>query len=239
MKTQRLLVSVRGKIEALEAVKGGAHIVDAEYPVSALGSQYPLNIYSIRDAVPKRVKVSTNIGEKQFMWSTAAQAALGVAVAGADIIKVGLADLEYEDAKEIMNRVVRNVLFWCKRKKLIATFFADDDKRKFVDPVNEAPDISAEAKVHGTLIDTFNKDIGMGLLDYMDMTQITRFARACHKKGLEAWIAGSITDVQLPWFWKSGVDVICVRAAACEMGKGRMGEVKSKIVRKLVNTIPK
>ena len=70
---QRLLVSIRGKNEALEAVRGGAHIADAEYPMSALGTQYPLNIHAIRTSVPKAIPVSTNIGEKQFIWSTAAQ----------------------------------------------------------------------------------------------------------------------------------------------------------------------
>lgn len=35
---QRLLVSVRGPDEAVAAAKGGAHIADAEYPGSALGT---------------------------------------------------------------------------------------------------------------------------------------------------------------------------------------------------------
>ena len=41
---QRLLVSIRGRKEALAAVKGGAHIADVEFPASALGTPYPLNI---------------------------------------------------------------------------------------------------------------------------------------------------------------------------------------------------
>lgn len=32
----------------------------------------------------------------------------------------------------------------------------------------------------------------------------------------EACLAGSITKEQLPSLWKTGVDVICVRGAACE-----------------------
>lgn len=77
MKSQRLLVSIRGKYEALEAVKGGAHILDVEYPRSALGTPYPLNINTVKKHVPHDRAVSTNIGEKQFRWSTASQAALG------------------------------------------------------------------------------------------------------------------------------------------------------------------
>ena len=70
---QKLLVSVRGKTEALEAVKGGALIVDAEYPTSALGTPYPLNIWTIRQSVSKNILVSTNIGEEQARRSTAAR----------------------------------------------------------------------------------------------------------------------------------------------------------------------
>ena len=43
----KLLVSVRGPDEATEAAKGGAHIADVEYPGSALGTPYPLNIKTV------------------------------------------------------------------------------------------------------------------------------------------------------------------------------------------------
>lgn len=45
----RLLVSVRGPKEALAAAEGGAHIADVEYPASALGTPYPLNIKAVRE----------------------------------------------------------------------------------------------------------------------------------------------------------------------------------------------
>ena len=44
---QRLLVSVRGPIEALEAVKGGAHIADVEYLAPVLYTQYLLKIKKV------------------------------------------------------------------------------------------------------------------------------------------------------------------------------------------------
>ena len=46
---QRLLVSVRGPNEAVAAAKGSAHIADVEYPASALGIPYPLNIKTVRE----------------------------------------------------------------------------------------------------------------------------------------------------------------------------------------------
>src|SRR5437899_11061131 len=99
---QRLLVSVRGPVEAIEAAKGGAAIADVEFPASALGTPYPLNIDAVcrrlRRHRFKKVLVSTNIGEDQAVRATACQAALGVASAGADLIKFGLAKLSLDEA---------------------------------------------------------------------------------------------------------------------------------------------
>ncbi|MCZ6701764.1 MAG: hypothetical protein O6940_01855 [Ignavibacteria bacterium] len=59
-----------------------------------------------------------------------------------------------------------------------------------------------------------------------------------HKLKKEAWLAGSVTKWQLPALWKIGVDVICVRGAACEKleGEGRFGKVKREIVKNLIST---
>jgi len=76
---QKLLVSIRGYNEAKEAASGGAHIADVEYPATALGTPYPLNILSVRTRLNKegykKVELSTNIGEIQTNRATACQAA--------------------------------------------------------------------------------------------------------------------------------------------------------------------
>ena len=236
---QRLLVSVRGKNEALEAVKGGAHIADAEYPVSALGTPYPLNIWTIRKSIPKRVLVSTNIGEEQARRSTAAQAVLGVATAGADIIKAGLAKMDSKEAAYLADSIVRTVKHWYPKKLVIPTFFADTNLAKILDQIEEAPAVAAKVKADGVLIDTFEKTKGKRLVDYYDFDDIAEFVKTCHRRRLQAWIAGSITKEELPSFWKTGVDVICVRSAACGKTDDRMGKVNEAIVRELVGTIPK
>ncbi len=237
---QRLLVSVRGKNDAIEAVKGGAHIIDAEYPGSALGTCYPANIHTIRGVTPANRLVSTNIGEKQFVWSTAGQAAVGVAFAGADIVKVGLAELKEADAKKVMRDVVKQVNFFFKKKPkmTITTLFADKKLRNILDPISEGWKVSVYAKSDGVLIDTFDKNCGKGLLDWMSLKEIKTFVNNCHKNKQEAWIAGSIIEKQMPALWKTGVNVICVRGAACETGSGRQGKVSEKQVRHLIRTSP-
>ena len=235
---QMLLVSVRGLKEAIEAVGGGAHIVDVEYPASALGTPYPLNICAIRKKVPRRVLVSTNIGEEQARRSTAAQAVLGVATAGADMIKAGLAGMDNKEASYLARSIVRTVKHWHPRKKVIPAFFADTKLARVLDPIEEAPALAAKVKADGVLIDTFDKTKGKRLVDYYDYDDIKVFVRSCHRKHIEAWIAGSIQKEELPSFWATGVDVICVRGAACARTDDRMGRVRAEIVRGLVGTVP-
>lgn len=240
-RTCRLLVSVRGKIEALDAARGGAHIADVEYPASALGTPYPLNIQAVRKAVPKSVAVSTSIGEEQPGRSTACQAALGVALAGADIVKVGLARMPLGEAKELGPALVRTVRKWFPKKQIVPALFADPRLATwYIDPIKDGPELAATMKADGLLVDTFDKGLGMGLLDYYSLRDIKRFAAKCHKRKVEAWLAGSIGLEELPGLWAAGADVICVRGAACERGTGpgRFGTVSTAIVKELVSTIP-
>jgi uncharacterized protein (UPF0264 family) len=89
------------------------------------------------------------------------------------------------------------------------------------------------------LVDTYDKGIGRGLLDYVSLADLTTWVKILHKQRREAWIAGSIALEHLPSLWRTGVDVICVRGAACDASDGskRFGKVRSHLVRKLVSTI--
>jgi len=132
---QKLLISVRGPKEAIEMTKGGARIADVEYPASALGTPYPLNILAVRERLDRRgykkVLISTNIGEKQYDRASACQAALGVATAGADIIKCGLAELPLEAAIYLGKSIVRTVKKFYPKKKVILVVFIDKELQQF------------------------------------------------------------------------------------------------------------
>jgi len=238
---QRLLVGVRGKTEAIAAVEGGAHIVDVEYPAAALGTPYPLNILAVREAVPASIAVATNIGGEQPGRSTACQAALGVALAGADIIKLGLAKMPLGEAKEFGPALVRTVKKWFAARRCVPVLFADERlARWYIDPIKEGPDLADHMRADGLLIDTYDKGIGMGLLDYYKLVDIEEFVVKCHQRGLAAWVGGSIGRDELAGLWETGVDAVCVRGAACQpgTGPGRFGQVSAALVRELVATIP-
>ncbi len=240
---QKLLVSIRGPIEAIEAAKGGAQIADVEYPGSALGTPYPLNIKYVRDELDKNgfkhIPISTNIGEDQPVISTACQAALGVALAGSDFIKCGLAGLDLKEAKYVGRLLVRTIKEWFPDKKVYPAIFPDERYAELFDPLIDGPVLVKKIDCDGLLIDTYNKDIGKSLMDYYTIEQIDQFVTDLHSIGKEAWLAGSITRQQLEKLWKTNVDVICVRGAACEQNEnnGRFGKVKTEIVKDLISTI--
>jgi uncharacterized protein (UPF0264 family) len=240
----KLLVSVRGPVEALVAARGGAHIADVEYPASALGTPYPLNIAAVRSRLNraglKNVLVSTNIGEVPHERANACQAALGVATAGADLIKFGLGELPLEAAVYQGREIVRTVRKWYPRRKLYPAVFIDADMQRFFKALRDSARLAKDIAADGVLIDTLNKSIGKGLLDYCDVKDIKRWAAVMHRFGKEAWLAGSIQKDELAALWDAGADVICVRGAACKPRKnvGRFGEVDARIVADLVATIP-
>ncbi len=238
-------MSVRGPNEAVAAARGGAHIADVEYPASALGTPYPLNIKTVREALDangfKHIPVSTNIGEDQPRRSTACQAALGVAVAGADYVKCGMAGLDPKAAAYLGRNLLRTIRQWCPDRKVYPAVFPDEEFAISFDPLTDGPALVGEIDCDGLLIDTYNKTIGKGLLDYYTVDQIERFVRDLHGLSKEAWIAGSVTKEELPRLWATGVDVICVRGAACDAGDGssRFGATDQCIVAELVDTMPR
>ncbi len=237
---QRLLISIRGPQEAIEAYKGGAHIIDVEYPTSALGTPYPLNIQAVRRAMPKGVQVATNIGEEQLIRSSACQAALGVALAGADIIKAGLAKYSFDEAKYLGQNIVRTIKYWFPKKKVIPAVFADKKFKEIFDPLKEGHKLGHAIKADGVLIDTFEKSKPKNrLMDLLTYQEIGEFVINCHALELEAWIAGSITIEEIQNLWETGVDVICIRGAACIKGDARMSKISKNIVKKLYRTIPR
>ncbi len=240
----RLLVSVRGPTEALAAAEGGTHIADVEHPSTALGTPYPLNIKAVRERLDRggfsRVPISTNIGEEQRVRSSACQAALGVAVAGADYVKCGFAGLDPKAAADLGRNIVRSVKEWCPDAKVYPAVFPEEEFALSFDPLTDGPRLVEEVECDGLLIDTLRKESGLGLLDYYDLEQLHRFVESLHAMGREAWLAGSITLEALPGLWDAGADVVCVRAAACERNDdlNRFGAVRSDLVRELVSTLP-
>lgn len=236
--SQRLLVSVMDQEEALCATRGGAHLIDAEDPISALGVVSPARLTEIRRATPAHLPVTTNIGELQVSTSKSQQAALGVALSGADVIKVGLCEQDLDGARELLIGLRDTLSQWFAAKRLVPAVFADRDSAGCPEAI-DVVSVAAELKMHGVLIDTLDKQAGRGLLDLMSEADINVFVDACHKVGVEAWLAGSLDTAGLRCVWVCGADVARVRGAACGANVSeRTARVREELVRALVETIP-
>ena len=86
-----LLISQINTEEALEAIEGGADIVDVKNPKEgSLGANFPWVIENIRQLTPPDMLVSATLGDVPYKPGTVSLAAMGALVSGADYIKVGL-----------------------------------------------------------------------------------------------------------------------------------------------------
>ena len=91
MGMMRLMISVLSSLEDREALAGGAEILDVKNPAEgSLGAQAPSVIQEIKALAAGKLEVSAAIGDMPNLPGTAALAALGAAMCGADYIKVGL-----------------------------------------------------------------------------------------------------------------------------------------------------
>ena len=241
----RLLVSVRGPIESVAAADGGADVVDVTYPVSALGTPYPLNILAVRQRLERHghtgLAVASNIGPRHTDRASACQAALGVATSGVDIVRVGFAETTFEEGAYLGDSLVRTVRKWHPDTRVVPAVFVDRDMQRFFKPFERGPDLADAIDADGLMIDTLNKAVGKGLLDYCSLGDIAGLAGALHHQGRPLWVSGGITADELSDLWETGADVVCVRVAACEKTSqyGRFGEVDADIVRQLAGTVPR
>ena len=168
--------------------------------------------------------------------------------AGADVVKVGFAhldpykrDLRSEEVVKHMKLVRQSVdravkeravimpLNLTGRYPLISVFFPeigiDSNGERPREIAEKGIDITAQGGWQGVLIDTFEKRTGKGYKNFYPLEDTAELARRAHEKGLEFWIAGSITREEVYDLVRRGVDLICFGGAA-RHATGARTEVK-------------
>ncbi|MCS4541439.1 MAG: (5-formylfuran-3-yl)methyl phosphate synthase [Euryarchaeota archaeon] len=230
-----LLVSPKNKQEAIEAIAGGAHIIDVKNPSEgSLGANFPWIIKEIRELTPPTIDVSATIGDLDYKPGTAAQAALGAAFAGANYVKLGLFGKMTEDqAIDLVDKVVSAVNLFSPEIKVAVAGYADAHRIGAIEPML-VPTITSKAKAHVAMIDTAIKD-GKSTFDFLKETQLKIFIENAHRLGLIAALAGNLQKNDLIRVWKLKVDIAGVRTAVCK--NGRNGKVDRELVRELTNYI--
>lgn len=234
----RLLVSVTDGKEALEAIKGRAHIVDVKNPrEGSLGANFPRIIRQVKEIASNNVEVSATIGDLPYLPGTAALAALGAVVSGADYVKVGLFGVKApEEATTLMKEVCRAVKDYGDASKVIAAGYADFRKVGCLSPL-KLPKVACEAPADGVMIDIKMKNSKSKLFDFLSDKELKKFVDEAHSLNLIAALAGSLDKQDVPRLHDLGADVIGVRRAVCGRGDRLKGEVQRRAVLEFVKEI--
>ncbi|HWQ82959.1 MAG TPA: (5-formylfuran-3-yl)methyl phosphate synthase [Anaerolineales bacterium] len=230
----RLMISVVSSEEAQEALDGGAEILDVKNPVEgSLGAQVPGVIRAITELAGGRVQVSAAIGDLPNLPGTAALAALGAAMCGADFVKVGLQGPRTSAEAVAVLGAVKDALQGLPTV-VIAGAYADFERAGTLDP-KDLPGIAAAAGVGGCLIDTAIKD-GKSLFDFLKPEEVGELAVEAHAAGLLFAVAGTLGEKDLAIVQRLGADVVGLRTAVCQDNR-RTGRLDAEQVRRLVAAI--
>ena len=227
----KLLVSVVDKTEALESIKGGAHIIDVKNPKEgSLGANFPRVIKQVKEVVPKNVQVSATIGDLPNLPGTASLAALGAAVSGADYVKVGLfGSKSSEEATTLMNEVCKAVKDYDSSLKVIASGYADYRSVGCMNPL-KLPEVAHKVEADGVLIDIKVKNGKGNLFNFLTDKELYEFVKEAHSSNLLVALAGSLDKKDVARVYGLDADIIGVRGAVCT-DRDRLGEVqREKII---------
>lgn len=227
-----LLISPINTEEALEAIEGGADIVDVKNPAEgSLGANFPWVIRRVREMTPEDMLVSATLGDVPYKPGTVSLAAMGALVSGSDYIKVGLyGTRNYDEAVDVMKNVVRAVKDQSDAI-VVAAGYADDHRVGAVEPM-EIPRVAADSGADLAMLDTAVKD-GKTLFDFMDMEKLESFVSAARDHGLKSALAGSVGREHLKPLHEIGCDVVGIRGAACVGGDRNTGRIHRDAVREL------
>jgi uncharacterized protein (UPF0264 family) len=233
----KLLISPKNEREALEAVEGGADIIDVKNPDEGpLGANFPWIIKRIRQMVPATIEVSCTLGEAPNLPGSMALAALGAATTGVNYIKTGLYGVKtLEKAIYLIKSVSKSAKDYNPSVKVVAAGYADADRIDTIDPL-QVPKIALKAQADVAMIDTAIKD-GRNLFRFLTKSQLKSFVDETHSYGLKAALAGSLQKEDLPLIYKLGADVAGLRGAACAQGDRANGHIIREKVHALVEAI--
>src|SRR6185437_12821060 len=206
----RLLVSVRSAAETVEALAGGADVIDAKEPSrGSLGPVTPESLRAIALAVSGSVPLSVALGDP----TDAAAAAAAIAPlgelesrAGGTFAKVGLAGARSHAAAESLIGGAMDAAARCATRPGVVVVAYADQGMAGAPHRDLVSTLAAAAGASGVLLDTYLKD-GRDLFDHVAEPELR--ARAA---GLPA-------------------DIVGVRGAAC--AGGRAGRISAARVRAL------
>ncbi len=215
-----LMVSVQNLNEALEALKGGADIVDVKNLQEALvGSAHPMVVKQVREAVPADRHASVTLGVVPNQAGTVAMAVYTAAMLNATSVKVGFMKSEYSVAVEVL-LACREALQGSSTK-LIGSLFADNPLYDGLDP-HLMVQLARDGMCDGFLIDTLTKD-GRNLFDFMPEPELREIVFEGKQLGMSTALSGHLRIQDLDELARINPDIVGVRGAVCSKGDRTSG----------------
>ncbi len=215
-----LMVSVQNLAEALEALKGGADIVDVKNLQEAMvGSAHPHVVRAVREAIPMERHASVTLGVVPNQAGTVAMACYTAGTLRATSVKVGFMKTEYDQAVEIL-RECRKALEGFDTK-LIGSLFADNELYGGLDP-HYMNQLAKAAQCDGWLIDTLTKD-GRNLFDFVPERELREMVFEGKEAGMSTALSGHLRLQDLDELARVNPDIVGVRGAVCQKGERTSG----------------
>ena len=215
-----LMVSVQNVAEALEALQGGADIVDVKNLQEALvGSAHPGIVKEVREAVPSERHASVTLGVVPNQVGTVAMAVYTAGVLNATSVKVGFMKTEYNLAVETL--LASKEALSGTETKLIGSLFADNSLYDGLDP-HLMIDLAKAGECDGFLIDTLTKD-GRNLFDFMTESELREMVFAGRELGSSTALSGHLRIQDLDELSRINPDIVGVRGAVCAVGERTNG----------------
>ena len=233
----RLLISPKSLEEAKVVVQHKyVDYIDCKNPIEgSLGANFPWIIKKMKSLIPQNSSqlLSATIGDFPNLPGSASLAALGAAVSGADVIKIGLKESTTEDdCIYLMKKVVKAVKSYNENIKIVVAGYADRIRMNSSPDFLLLPNIAAKSGADIVMLDTFIKD-GKGLFDFLSVDQLKLFKNKAKKLNLEVALAGYLMKDSLPMVKKIMPDIIGVRSIVCEGYDRNNGMIRGHLIEEL------
>ena len=232
----KLLISPKTIEEAKIVIEAKVDLIDCKNPEEgSLGANFPWIIKKMKNLIPlnSHQLLSATIGDFPYLPGSASLAALGAAISGADIIKVGLkGPKNKEEGIKLMRNVVKAVKIYNQEIKVVAAGYADYSRIKPTLNFLSIPTIAAESGADIAMLDTYIKD-GKCLFDFLNVDQLVQFKEKAKELNLEVALAGNLSQQILPNIKKINPDIIGVRTMVCEGYDRKYGIIKANLIENL------
>ena len=206
----QLLVSVRSAAETVEALEGGADIIDIKEPGDGSLGEAPLVVRkAVVEAVAGRAPVSAALGELRLRrrdWKLEHQP-------GITLYKMGLSGVGGEDWRALLDQARAEIRRGSRGEAdLVAVAYADWRLAGSPDP-EEVLGHAVDSAFPFFLVDTWDKLEG-DLSTFLDWDRIAVLSQRARLGGVRFVAAGKLGLGEFQSAAAAGVDVIAVRGAA-------------------------